>query len=333
MAKFELEHFFKECKIGTVLTRITAERIPRKFVPIFDLCPLNKSGQAIQGTCFSWFIGRDKGYCRSFNVPNVVMAVSIDGQSILEMHSDMNFFNCDFRRGAVSAIPIFIGYFTASTAFGLLARGAGLSGLQSILFSATNLTGAAQFLAINLIASGAFPLEIVFSIFLINLRYFLMTASLLIKVKYKNNLEKYLAAFAVTDEVFSVAMVDSGNVNVRFMAGLQLTSWSGWVLGTVAGFFAGTFLPPALSAAMQVALFALFAALLVPEIKKDKLIAFLTALGAALLNTFFYYVLKLSAGWSLAIAMIIASLAATIFLSRQNALKKSPGEREFRKNG
>jgi predicted branched-subunit amino acid permease len=36
------------------------------------------------------------------------------------------------------------------------------------LFSATNLTGAAQFLAINLIASGAFPLEIVFSIFLIN---------------------------------------------------------------------------------------------------------------------------------------------------------------------
>ncbi|NLV23205.1 MAG: AzlC family ABC transporter permease [Deltaproteobacteria bacterium] len=245
----------------------------------------------------------------------------------------MNFFDGDFRRGAASAIPIFIGYFTASTAFGLLARGAGLSGWQSILFSATNLTGAAQFLAINLIASGAFPLEIVFSIFLINLRYFLMTASLLTKVRYKNSLEKYLTAFAVTDEVFSVAMVDGGNVNVRFMAGLQSTSWSGWVLGTVAGFFAGTFLSPALSAAMQVALFALFAALLVPEIKKYRLVAFLTALCAALLNTFFYYVLTFSAGWSLAIAMILASLAATIFLSRQNALKKSPVEREFCNHG
>jgi 4-azaleucine resistance transporter AzlC len=229
--------------------------------------------------------------------------------------------DCDFRRGALSAVPIFIGYFTASAAFGLLARGAGLSGWQSILFSATNLTGAAQFLAINLIAAGAFPAEIVFSIFLVNLRYFLMTASLLTKVDYKNNLVRYLSAFAVTDEVFSVAMADTGKVNTPFMAGLQFTSWTGWVSGTAVGFFAGTLLPPELSAAMQVALFALFAALLVPEIKRGKALPLLTALSAALINTFLYYVFKLSAGWSLVIAMITTSAAATWFLAR----RKTPG--------
>ena len=244
----------------------------------------------------------------------------------------MYFFNCDFRRGAASAIPIFIGYFAASTAFGLLARGAGLSGLEAILFSATNITGAAQFLAINLIAAGAFPGLIIFSIFLINLRYFLMTASLLIKVQYKNSMEKYLTAFAVTDEVFSVAMADTGDVNLRYMAGLQFTSWTGWVSGTVAGFFAGTFLPAELSAAMQVALFALFAALLVPEIKRDKALPFFTALFAAVLNSFFYYVFKLSAGWSLVIAMIIASVVATIWITRHKEMKKISGQKLMLKN-
>ncbi len=246
----------------------------------------------------------------------------IDSKEALGIRLGMGIFNIDFRRGAASAVPIFIGYFTASIAFGLLARGSGLSGIQSIVFSATNITGAAQFLAINLIASGAFSAEIIFSIFLVNLRYFLMSASLLVKVKYNNTAEKYLTAFAVTDEVFSVAMADRGNVSTRFMAGLQITSWSGWVAGTAAGFFAGAFLPAALSAAMQVALFALFTALLVPEIKKDKAIPFFTALSAAALNAFLYYVFKLSAGWSLVMAMVIISGAASLFMSGKAEAEK-----------
>lgn len=232
----------------------------------------------------------------------------------------------DLQRGAVSAVPIFIGYFTASIAFGLLARGTGLSGAQAILFSATSFTGAAQFLALNLIASGAFAAEIVFSFFLVNLRYFLMSASLLTKVRYTRQYQKYLISFGVTDEIFSVAMTDRGDVNTSYMAGLQVTSWSGWVSGTAVGFFAGAVLPASLSSAMQVALFALFTALLVPEIKKEKLIPFASAVSAAALNTVFYFVLKLPSGWALVLSMIITSLAAAAVLTSSSS--KNGGSKE-----
>lgn len=65
----------------------------------------------------------------------------------------------DALNGAKQGIPIFIGYFTTSIAFGLLALSAGLTPFQAIIFSMTNLTGAAQFMAINLMAAGALQVK------------------------------------------------------------------------------------------------------------------------------------------------------------------------------
>lgn len=219
----------------------------------------------------------------------------------------------DFISGAQSAVPIFIGYFTTSVAFGILALSAGLTPLETVLFSMTNLTGAAQFMAINLISSGAVMGEIVISVFLMNLRYFIMSASLAGKLGLKKNTDKALISFGVTDEIFSVASLKPGEVSTSFMYGLQIVSWGGWASGTLAGVTMGAFLPRSLQDAMSGALFALFAALLVPEIKKGYRAAVISV-TAGILNTALYYVWHISAGWSIVISMLaVTALAAALF--------------------
>lgn len=218
--------------------------------------------------------------------------------------------------GAKQGIPIFIGYFTTSIAFGLLALSAGLTPFQAIIFSMTNLTGAAQFMAINLVAAGAAAGEIVTSVILLNMRYIIMSASLTNKIGFRNIYDRFIIAFGITDEVFSVASMKPGGAGRYFMFGLQGTSWLGWASGTAAGVTLGAFLSRSLQDAMSGALFALFAALLVPEIKKGAK-ALIIASAAGGVNTLLYYRYNMSAGWSIVIAMLsITAAAAFLFKDR-----------------
>lgn len=238
----------------------------------------------------------------------------------------------DALEGARQGIPIFIGYFTTSIAFGLLAISAGLTPFQAILFSMTNLTGAAQFMAINLVAAGALAGEIVTSVMLLNMRYIIMSASLMGKIGFKTRSDRLIIAFGVTDEVFSVASMKPGGAGRFFMFGLQGISWLGWASGTAAGVTLGAFLPRTLQDAMSGALFALFAALLVPEIKKG-VKALIIALAAGGVNTLLYYKYSLSAGWSIVIAMLAVTAIATLLYNDENdgadeKLNYSSGEPE-----
>lgn len=219
----------------------------------------------------------------------------------------------EFLEGVRNAIPIFIGYFTCSLAFGLLAVSTGVSPWLAILFSATNLTGAAQFMAINLLGSGAALGEILVSVLLMNMRYFIMSMAISRKIGFRGVKDRFLLAFGITDEVFSVASLRPGEVSRSFMMGLEGFSWLGWATGTVAGVTIGSFLPKSLQDAMSGALFALFAALLVPEIKKSHL-PLVLALSAGALNSALYYIGRVPAGWSIVISMlVITGIGAALF--------------------
>lgn len=222
-------------------------------------------------------------------------------------------YNRESLEGIKSSIPIFLGYFTTSVAFGLLAVSSGLTPFETVVFSMSNLTGAAQFMAINLISAGAAAGEIIISVVLLNMRYFIMSASLARKLRLERITHKMLISFGVTDEIFSVASLRPGRVSGSFMFGLQSSSWLGWVSGTLAGVLAGSFLPAALQEAMSGALFALFAALLVPEIKKSFRPLILAATAAGL-NTLLYYRFSIPAGWSIVISMIsVTAIGAALF--------------------
>ena len=60
-----------------------------------------------------------------------------------------------FRRGLRHGIPIGLGYLSVSFAFGMKAVGDGLTVLQAVLISMTNLTSAGQIAALPLMTGGA----------------------------------------------------------------------------------------------------------------------------------------------------------------------------------
>ncbi|MGM0432275.1 MAG: AzlC family ABC transporter permease [Spirochaetota bacterium] len=219
----------------------------------------------------------------------------------------------ELLEGIRSGFPICIGYFPAAIAFGLVAKEAGLLFFDTVLFSVTNFAGASQFFAVNLIAAGALATEVAVGVFLVNLRYLLMSASLAPKLESQNPLIRALLAFGNTDEVFTVASAQRGVVSTGFMVGISTVSWLGWVGGTITGFAAGALLPGTLQRSVGITLYAMFTALLTAEIQQEKLYV-AVALLAALINSVAILIVKLPAGWAFALSMTAASAFGTVLL-------------------
>ncbi|MBA3012383.1 MAG: AzlC family ABC transporter permease [Proteobacteria bacterium] len=219
-------------------------------------------------------------------------------------------------QGAIKAgIPIFIGYFPAAVAFGILAKTTGVSLVEAFLFSAVVFAGASQFIALNLLATGMGPTGIILTTLLVNFRHFLMSAYLSTRIKEK--LKKYylVLAFGVTDEVFSVLSFTKGPLTKGFVFALQMSAYSGWVSGTLCGYLLGGFMPLILSQSMGVALYSLLLAILMPELKISRLSLFL-ALSSGLLNWLLMYLDFLPKGWSIIVCiLVIAAAGAALTLN------------------
>lgn len=221
----------------------------------------------------------------------------------------------DFRRGLIDALPIFFGYYSASVAFGLLARNTGLSAWETQAFSLFTFTGAAQFMALNLINAGASGPQIVLSFGLLNLRYLLMSAAVAKKVEIRRFFQRPMLAFGVTDENFALTTSQDGQVSPSYQAGVEIGPWTGWNLGTLSGWLFGSIIPESLSAAMVASLYALFMALLLPDLKKGWPWIF-TAAVAAVLNSALELFTSLGSGWSFVIAMICGTAAGMFVIPR-----------------
>ena len=82
------------------------------------------------------------------------------------------------KRGLKDGIPIGLGYLAVSFTFGIMAKGAGLTTLEAVVLSLTNLTSAGQFAGLGIITAGSSLLEMALAQLIINLRYCLMSCSL-----------------------------------------------------------------------------------------------------------------------------------------------------------
>jgi len=227
----------------------------------------------------------------------------------------------EFKRGLRDGIPICLGYFSVSVAFGVMAIQYGLTWVEAVMISLLNLTSAGQYAGLTIIASPTGGLfEMALSQLLINARYALMGISLSQKVEKKFTTSyRLVLGFAITDEIFAVA---SGNKTVSraYMAGLAILPILGWSGGTLCGALIGSIMPQILQNALGVALFGMFIAVVVPDAKANKRI--LAVAGIAITcSTLMYYlpVLKeVSSGFSVIICTVIAAtLGALLFPKKE----------------
>ena len=223
----------------------------------------------------------------------------------------------EFLQGAKDGMPICLGYFSVSMAFGLTAVLSGLPIWSAILISLTNLTSAGQFAGITTLTTGGTMLELAITTFIINIRYFLMSLSVSQKVDNKMTIfKRLLVSFGITDEIFAVSVSREKALSASYMAGLIITPIIGWTSGTAIGAIATSFMPKILSDAMGIALYGMFIAIVTGPAKKDRkvLISVVMAILTSLIFNFAPILKTISSGWSIIIiTILVSSLCATLF--------------------
>ncbi len=222
----------------------------------------------------------------------------------------------EVQRAVKAGIPIFIGYVPAAVAFGILSKGCGITLLECFMFSAVVFAGASQFIALNLLMTGMGPGGIILTTLLVNFRHFLMSAYLSTRIGKMTKRYMVLIAFGVTDEVFSVLSFKKGILSKTFVFILQLSAYTAWVSGTLAGYVLGGFLPEILSRSMGVALYALLLAILLPEIKQSTK-ALMLAIASGVLNTLLIKLDLLPDGWSVIVCILVIAAAGSFVMTRE----------------
>lgn len=214
-----------------------------------------------------------------------------------------------FLKGIKHGLPICFGYLSISFAFGIFATANGLSLIQAVLMSMTNLTSAGQLAAVPIICSGGTLIELAISQIVINLRYALMSVSLSQKLSKNVKLtDRLWMAFANTDEIFAVA-VSNECVGKKYFFGLMLTPFLGWTMGTLIGAGAGNVLPEIVVSSLGIAIYGMFIAIVMPKVKSERATALCVAFAIILSLAFFYipYLNTIPTGFTIIICAVIAS--------------------------
>jgi 4-azaleucine resistance transporter AzlC len=219
-----------------------------------------------------------------------------------------------FTYGLQAGISIGIGYMPIALTFGLLAKATGITVTETFLMSLLVFAGASQYIALSLLSIGTGAFEIVLTTFIVNIRHFLLSASLYEKLEDAPKPIKALYSFGITDETFSLVATREGKISTGFMFGVISIAYGSWVVNSVIGYLIGSSLPSTLQESMGIALYAMFVALLVPSLKKQRKVLYLAGL-AAILNSLFYQFM--APGWAIVSATLISSVLVEILVRRR----------------
>lgn len=220
----------------------------------------------------------------------------------------------NFKRGLLSGIPIGLGYLSVSFTFGIIAVSYGLNWWQAVLISMLTVTSAGQFAGINLMLHPGQYFQMLISQLTINVRYSFMSISISQKADSKfRGIYRFLLGFMMTDEIFAVASQEE-TVSRSFFAGLSVLPYIGWSFGTFLGAILGSILPDRIMSALSLAIYGMFVAIVVPEMKQSAPVIWVVLIAAGL-SFLFYYVpvlSKLSSGITITVCAIVAAAIGAI---------------------
>lgn len=222
----------------------------------------------------------------------------------------------DFTKGIRDGIPIALGYFSVSIAFGLMAVEAGCTWVEAMLISLTNLTSAGQFAGVTVLAHMGTYIEMALTQLVINSRYALMGISLSQKVNARfKGLWRVILGFAITDEIFAVAIGQEGEISRRYFAGLAIIPIIGWTSGTIVGAVLGNIMPEIITSALGVALYGMFIAVVVPKACENIHVLAVVIIAVAISVALRYIPVfsGISAGFAIIICAVITSAAGAVF--------------------
>jgi len=194
----------------------------------------------------------------------------------------------DFHDGMRRSLPLALSVAAFGLVWGTLAGQAGLSPAESVLMSALVFAGAAQFVVLPLWnAAAALPLfAIVAATLAVNLRFVLMSATMLPLFQRERPRWPWAKAFLISDENWALASADlaRGRGSVGLLLGSGVVIYASWVASCALGRFAGALIGEPARWGLDFAFTASFLALLAGMwTGRGNALPWATAAGAALL--------------------------------------------------
>ena len=194
-----------------------------------------------------------------------------------------------FRRGAQAILPILLAVVPFGVIYGALARTAGLSAAAAQSMSFLVFAGSSQFVTTQLVSQAVPGLVIVLTIFVVNLRHALYSASIAPHLQHLPARWKAGLAYLLTDEAYAVSILHFEKEGSRgnqhfFLLGAGLGLLTCWQISTAAGIFLGAVIPASWS--LDFALPLTFIALIVPALKDRAGVAAALAGGLAAVVAF-----------------------------------------------
>lgn len=168
-------------------------------------------------------------------------------------------------------IPIALGYFAVAFSLGIIAKQAGLTAAIGFVSSFFTRASAGEYGVYTLVAAQASYVEIVAMCLVTNLRYMLMSAALSQKIAPDTSwFHRVLMACCVTDEIFGISIARMGYCPPAYTYSAALISALFWASGCALGIVAGSLLPANIVAALSVALYGMFIAIIMPPARFDR---------------------------------------------------------------
>lgn len=142
----------------------------------------------------------------------------------------------------LATIPVMLGYISVGLAFGLLFQKSGYNILWALFMSIVVYAGSMQFIAINLLTSGASFIQIALMTLFVNIRHIFYGLSFIDKFRDMGKKKIYMI-FSLTDETYSLlcySKAPPGVNNNLFLFCIAFFNQIYWVVGTIIGSLAGS---------------------------------------------------------------------------------------------
>lgn len=168
-------------------------------------------------------------------------------------------------RSLKDAAPIMLAYFPLSLTFGVVAVSSGLPWSLTFLISLLVYSGGAQFMMVSMFTTFTAPMSMIATIGLVNLRHFLYGTTMGPYAARWTEPQKWVGAFALTDEVFAVTSslaAREQQMSAAYYIPFAFSGYASWLLGTAIGAGIGSAIPNDAANILSFALPALFIALL-----------------------------------------------------------------------
>lgn len=152
----------------------------------------------------------------------------------------------EFLRGARAGIPVVLASMPFGILFGALAVQNGLTVFEAIVMSATIYAGASQMVGLELFGQKVAPWLIAVSIFAVNFRHVLYSATIGRRLDHWSGLQKAVGFFFLVDPQFAEAereTEEGRRIGFAWYMGMGLPIYALWLIDTWLGAVFGRLIP------------------------------------------------------------------------------------------